>query len=259
MTTARGRRVNASGMLTALALVGAWEAVVSGRIVELSTIPAPSAVAVRAGSLVTSGTLTADLLHTLWVTVLGWLVAAGTGVIAGLVLALWRPAWRWSMASLELLRAVPPVTLAPIALLVFGFSVSTELTLVIYASTWPVLVSTLEGARMVRPELLEVARTLRLSRRATLTKVVLPAAAPSIAVGLQLALSLALVLAVVAELVGNPAGLGNGLVLAQLALQPEAAFAYFFAIGLLGIVLNASLRGLLARVPAARPPAGCAP
>lgn len=253
MTTVRDPRVNAGGLVTALALVGAWEALVTGGVVELSTVPAPSAVAVRLAGLVTSGTLVADLLHTLRVTVVGWLVASGTGVVAGLVLGLWRPAWRWSMASLELLRAVPPVTLVPVALLVFGFSVRTELTLVVYASTWPVLVSTLEGARLVRPELRDVARTLRLSRRATLTKVVLPAAAPSIAVGLQLALSLALVLAVVAELVGNPAGLGNGLVLAQLALQPEAAFAYFFAIGLLGIALNAGLRRLVARIPAARP------
>lgn len=253
MTTARGRRVDGSGLLTGLALIGVWEALVTGGVVELSTVPAPSAVAARLSSLVTSGTLVTDLLHTLQVTLLGWLIASGTGVVAGVVLGLWRPAWRWSMASLELLRAVPPVTLVPIALLAFGFSLRTELTLVVYASTWPVLVSALEGVRTVRPELRDVARTLRLSRRATLTKVVLPAAAPSIAVGLQLALSLALVLAVVAELVGNPAGLGHGLVLAQLALQPEAAFAYFFAIGLLGVALNAALRQVLARVPAARP------
>lgn len=259
MTTVRGRHVDASGLLTALALVAAWEALVRGGAVQLSTIPAPSAVAVRSVDLVTSGVLLVDLLHTLWVTVLGWLIASGTGVVVGLVLGLWRPAWRWSMASLELLRAVPPVTLVPVALLMFGFSMRTELTLVVYASTWPVLVSSLEGARRVRPELREVARTLRLSRRATLTKVVLPAAAPSIAVGLQLALSLALVLAVVAELVGNPAGLGNGLLLAQLALQPEAAFAYFFTIGLLGVALNAGLRRLLAQVPAARPHSDGAP
>lgn len=114
--------------------------------------------------------------------------------------------------------------------------------LVVYASAWPVLVNTLEGVRSVRSELQDVVRTLRLSRTAALRKVVVPAAAQSIFVGLQLGLSLALVLAVVAELVGNPAGLGNGLIRAQLALRPEEMFVYFFTIGLLGIGLNAGLR-----------------
>ena len=69
---------------------------------------------------------------------------------------------------------------------------------------------------------------------------VLPAAMPSIVVGLRLALSLSLVLAVVAEMIGNPSGLGNALVSAQQALQPEEMFAYVFAIGLLGVGLNAA-------------------
>jgi len=247
------RRVNVAGLLTMLALLGVWETAVRAASLQLTTLPPPSAVAARAGDLLLSGTLVADLLHTLQVTLLGWLLAGVIGVTLGLFLGLWRPAWRWSMASLELLRAVPPITLVPMALFVFGFSVRTELTLVVYASTWPVLVNTLEGARAVRPELRDVARTLRLSRWQTLRKVVLPAAAPSILVGLQLGLSLALVLAIVAELVGNPAGLGQGLVLAQLALRPEEMFVYFFTIGLLGIGLNAALRVLVARIPGTTP------
>lgn len=235
-----------------LALVAGWEAVVRGGL-DFTTLPAPSAVAARAGDLLRSGDLLADLLHTLRVTLLGWVLASALGIALGLALALWRPAWRWSMASLELLRAVPPITLVPMALLVFGFSIRTELTIVVYASAWPVLVNTLEGARSVRTELRDVARTLRLSRRTTLWKIVLPATAPSIVVGLRLGLSLALVLAVVAELVGNPAGLGNGLVLAQLALKPEEMFAYFFTIGLLGIGLNAGLLRLTAWIPATVP------
>lgn len=261
MSSASGalRRANLPGALTMLTLVLLWEGLVRTGAVRFSTLPAPSAVAVRWGELVRSGDLAADLLHTLRVTLLGWLLAAALGVGLGLVLGLWRPAWRWSMASLEMLRAVPPVTLVPTALLAFGFSVRTELTLVVYASAWPVLVHTLDGVRAVRPELQDTARTLRLSPRATLSKLVLPAAAPSILVGLQLGLSLALVLAVVAELVGNPAGLGNGLVLAQLALQPEEMFAYFFTIGLLGVGLNAGLRRLAAQVPATGPGSGREP
>jgi len=241
------RRINGLGLLTMIVLLGLWEVLVRSGVLDFQNLPAPSAVTARAQDLVASGELVVSLLHTVRVTLLGWLIASVVGVALGLVLGLWRPAWRWSMASLEMLRAVPPISLVPLALFVFGFSVRTELTLIIYASAWPVLINTIEGVRTVQQELHDVARMLRLSRVETLRKIVLPAALPSIVVGLQLSLSLALVLAVVAELVGNPSGLGNGLILAQLALRPEEVFVYVFTIGLLGIVLNAAFRQVAAR------------
>lgn len=103
------------------------------------------------------------------------------------------------------------------------------------------LVNTIDGLRRVPAELLDVARVLRMRTGTRIRKVLLPAAMPSIVVGLRLSLSLSLVLAVVAEMIGNPDGLGNALVSAQQALQPEEMFAYVFAIGLLGIGLNAAL------------------
>jgi ABC-type nitrate/sulfonate/bicarbonate transport system permease component len=151
------------------------------------------------------------------------------------------------MASIEVLRAVPPVSLVPVALLVFGFSVRMELVLIVYVSAWPVLVNTIDGVRGVRSELLDVARMLRLSRATTVRRIVVPAAMPSIVVGLRLALSLSLVLAVVAEMLGNPRGLGNALVRAQQALQPAQMFAYVLAIGVLGVALNGAFRFLSSR------------
>jgi NitT/TauT family transport system permease protein len=139
------------------------------------------------------------------------------------------------------------VTLVPVALLMFGFSARMELSLILFASAWPVLLSTIGGVRSARDELLDVARVLRLSRPATLAKIVLPGAVRSIVVGLRLALSLSLVLAVVAEMLGNPSGLGHALVAAQQALQPEEMFAYVFAIGLLGVGLNSAFGYVIAR------------
>ena len=50
-------------------------------------------------------------------------------------------------------------------------------------------------------------------------------------------------------MVGNPAGVGNGLMMARQALQPSLMFVYVILAGLLGIVLN-WLFGLLARLVA---------
>ncbi|HWC11495.1 MAG TPA: ABC transporter permease [Acidimicrobiales bacterium] len=241
------RRVNGPGVLTMLVLLGLWEALIRFGAIDFQNLPAPSAVAARSVDLVLSGELAGNVVHTLRVTLIGWTAASAVGIALGVLLGLWRPAWRWSMASIEVLRAVPPVALVPVAVLLFGFSVRMELLLIVYAGAWPVLINTIDGVRHVRTELLDVATMLRLSKLAALRKIVLPAAMPAIAVGLRLALSLALVLAVVAEMVGNPRGVGNALIAAQQALQPEEMFAYVFTIGLLGIGLNAVFRSVAAR------------
>ena len=217
------RRVNYLGLLTMAVFVGAWEALVRFGGLDYEFLPAPSAIAGGAGTL------------------LGWLLASSLGIGLGLVLGLSKTAWRWSMASIEVMRAIPPVSLVPVAVLVFGFSIRMELTISFFVSAWPVLVNTIDGVRGVRGELLDLAAMLRMPPLTRIARIVLPSAMPSILVGLRLAKSLSLVLAVVAEMIGNPAGLGNALVRAQQALQPAQMFAYVLAIGLLGVGLNAAL------------------
>lgn len=243
MASAPRRRVrlNIPGLVTMGVLVMLWELVVRTHTVDFEYLPAPSGVGRALGSLAASGKLLDVTSHTLRATLIGWLLAAAAGIALGTWLGLSRTAWRYSMASIEVMRAIPPISLVPLALLVFGFSLRTELVLVVYVGTWTVLVNTIDGVRNVTPELLDVARILRMSRIQRVRTIVLPSATPSIVVGLRLALSLALVLAVVAEMIGNPHGLGNALVRAQQALQPEQMFAYVVTIGLLGVGLNGVL------------------
>lgn len=239
-------RVNVVGLVTAVGLASLWEAVVRSGLVTYQYLPSPTAIAASLGELLASGALLAALTHTVTVTLIGWVAAAVIGIGLGTLLGLSGTAYRHSITSFEVMRAVPPITLVPAALLIFGFSVSMELVIVVYAGAWPLLMNTLGGVRGVPTELLDVARMLRMPKTMVLRKVILPAALPSIVVGLRLALSLCLVLAVVAEMVGNPAGLGNGLISAQLAIQPERMFAYVLAIGVVGIVLNGSFRAAAA-------------
>lgn len=234
--------VNTLGLLTAAVLVGLWEGLVRLRVLDYQYLPAPSEIARGLGMLAVSGDLLPDVLHTLKVTLLGWAAASALGITLGVALGLSNRAWRYSMASMEVARAVPPITLVPLALLLFGFSLRMELVIVVFASVWPVLVNTIGGVRRVPAELLDVARMLRFTRVETTTKMVVPAAMPLIVVGLRLALSLALVLAIVAEMIGNPTGLGNGVVRSQQALQPDAMFAYVVTIGFLGVMLNTAFR-----------------
>jgi len=228
------------------ALAGAWELLVRTNVANIQFLPAPSEIVVAAQEALLDDQLVGRIAHTVGVTALGWTIASVVGLSLGLLLGLSPTAYRYSMTSFEVTRAVPPITFVPAALLIFGFSLKMELVLVIFGGIWPVLVNTIGGVRSIAPELRDVGTMLKLSRLATIRKIVLPAALPSVLVGLRLALSLCLVLAIVAEIVGNPAGLGNGLISARQALQPALMFVYVITAGLLGIALNAVL-GVVAK------------
>jgi ABC-type nitrate/sulfonate/bicarbonate transport system permease component len=236
------RRINVLGLATVVALVGVWELLVRSETIDFEFLPAPSGIAEALGSLISSGDLFAPVVHTLRSALVGWMLAGLLGIFLGVWLGLSNTAWRYSMASVEIIRAIPPISLVPVSLLVFGFSLRMELVVIVYAGAWTVLVNTIDGVRNLRPELLDVGRMLQMSKLTAIRKLILPSALPSIIVGLRLAMSLSLVLAVVAEMIGNPSGLGNALVRAQQALQPEQMFAYVVTIGVLGVVLNTGLR-----------------
>ncbi len=235
-------RINGSGLVVAAALLLAWEGAVRTGAVSFDALPAPSAVVGAARDLMATGELPVAVVHTLRVTVTGWVAASVIGVGLGTPLGRNATVHRWSMTSFEAAKAVPPITLVPAALLLFGFSLWMELSLVVFAGVWPVLINTVGGIHQVPTELLDVARTAGLGRWSTIRLVVLPAALPEIIVGLRLSLSLCLVLAVIAEMLGNPAGIGNALILAQQGLRPADMFVYVTAAGLLGVALGGLLR-----------------
>ncbi|HEY0450308.1 ABC transporter permease [Actinophytocola sp.] len=237
------RRLNLPGTAVFVLGLGLWELLVRTGVLSFSYLPPPTNVATGLGELFGSGELVTALGHTLLAALSGWAIAGVAGVAAGAVLGLVRPVWTYSMASLEALRALPIVAFVPVAVLLYGFSVQTEIMVGFYAALWPILLNTISGMR-TEQRMVEAGRVLRLSRAAVLWKIRLPAATASIVVGLRLGLSTSLVLTLVAEMVGNPAGLGFLLVAKGQALQPAQMFAAVFVIGVTGIVLNGLVMGL---------------
>ena len=235
-------RVNLLGAATGIGLLVVWELVIRAGLLDLEYLPLPSEVAAGAWEIVENGKLLENLAHTLAAAVLGWLIAVAVGVPLGTLIGLVRPVWTYVMASVDSLRALPIVAFVPVAVLLFGFSMRTEILVAFYAALWPITLNTIAGMQSLDARKREVGRVLRLGTFAELWKLRLPAATPSIVVGLRLGIAISLVLTLVAEMVGNPAGLGFALIQTAQALRPELMFAYIIAIGLTGIVLNTLLQ-----------------
>jgi ABC-type nitrate/sulfonate/bicarbonate transport system permease component len=204
----------------------------------------PSAAALAWWRAAADGSLWQGTAFTLGSAAAGLALGFGLGTLAGCALGLSRRAAAFAFAGVEVLRPVPSVALIPLAMLVFGFGLRMELSVVAFATFWPVLVLAQAAVRQVEPQLLEVARALQLGRAATLRSIVLPAMLPRLFIALRLAVAIALVVAVTVEIAANPHGMGYALMVAQQSLDPALMLAWLFWIGVVGWTVNAGALAL---------------
>jgi ABC-type nitrate/sulfonate/bicarbonate transport system permease component len=208
------------------------------------SIAPPSIAVAELGRSLADGSLLEATLFTLHAAGLGLAIGGGLGVLLGLLLGLSLRAAKAAFLSIEVFRPIPSVALIPLAMLVFGFGVDMEASIVAFATFWPAAILTQAAVRQVEPRLLEVATVLGLSTVAKLWKVVLPAIVPRLFVALRLCVGVALVVAVTVEIAANPHGLGFGLSMAQQTLRPALMLAWLFWIACVGYGLNAAALAL---------------
>jgi sulfonate transport system permease protein len=201
---------------------------------------APPSTAVSAFyRALTDGSLASATAFTLGSAALGLALACVLGIAAGTLLGLSRRAASASFLTVEVLRPIPSVALIPLAMLVYGFGLRMEVSVVAFACFWPMLVLTQAAVQQVEPRLLEVSAALQLSPWARFVKVVLPSIVPRLFVALRLGVAIALVVAVTVEIAANPHGMGYALMIAQQSLDPALMLAWLFWIGAVGFVINA--------------------
>lgn len=229
------------GALIPVLVFALWEAGGRAGLLPPDSFSRPSDIAVAFAGALADGSLLLATRQTIEAALAGFAVAAVAGVLIGAVLGLSPLLGRIVGPSIEALRPIPSVALAPLTLLLFGFGLRMEAGVVAFACIWPVLLVTVAAVRGIEPRLLEVAQTLELDFPARLRKIILPAALGRIMVGLRVALSISLIVAVTVEIIMNPRGLGYGMIIAQQSLQPALMYAQLLWLGLLGWGLNAAL------------------
>ena len=207
-------------------------------------IAPPSAALLAFGRAALDGSLLQATSFTLASAALGLVVGGALGVPLGIALGLSKRAARWSLLSVEMLRPVPSVALIPLAMLVFGFGLRMEFSVVAFATFWPMLVLTQAAVAQVEPRLLEVSQVLGLSTTQRCFKIVLPAIVPRLFVALRLGVAVALVVAVTVEIAANPNGMGYAMMIAQQSLDPALMLAWLGWIGVVGYAINAAALAL---------------
>ena len=156
---------------------------------------------------------------------LGFLVGAGGGFVAGVLLGWSRTFGYWAHPIMRLIGPLPAIAWLPIAFYAFPSSWSASIFLIGLTTGFPVTVLTWSGVASVNASYYDVARTLGASRLFLVFKVAIPAALPHVFVGLFMGLGASFAVLVTAEMMGVKAGLGFYLQWAQ----GWAAYANMYA------------------------------
>jgi len=237
------RRYLVGAMIPVAFLIG-WEASTRTGLLTLESLSRPSDILMAGYAALRDGSLLLATMQTCETALLGLAIAAIAGIVIGAVLGLSSTAERIIGPTIEALRPIPAIAFMPLALMMFGFGVGLEASIVAYACVWPILIVTIAAVRAVEGRLLDVAAVLELPVWKKMAKIVLPAAFARINVGLRIAAAISLVVAVTVEIVLNPRGLGYHLILAEQSLEIGLMWAQLVWLCLLGYVLNLLLSRL---------------
>ncbi|MFF2092871.1 ABC transporter permease [Paenibacillus sp. NPDC058174] len=185
-----------------------WEA--AGRMGKLNPIllPAPSKILEEFVSLTASGELARHLGISAWRALLGFLLGGGLGLATGVWVGFSYKTERLLDPTLQMLRTLPHLAIAPLFILWFGFGEMSKILLIAKGTFFPLYVNTFLGIRSVDGKLFDVGRVLQFSKWHMITKLIIPAAMPNILLGVRLSVGVAWLVLVVAEMMGSSSGIG---------------------------------------------------
>jgi NitT/TauT family transport system permease protein len=229
-----------------------WETLPRLDLVDRVFLPPLSDVMITAAQLLRSGTLQEHLLASLSRSFSGLALAIAIAVPAGLAIAWDRRVADLFNPVLELFRNTAPLALLPVFTLILGIGEISKIAMVLYASTWPILLSTINGVRTVDPLLIKAGRSMSLGSAPLFAKIILPASVPTIFTGIRLAAAHSVLVLIAAEMVGAKAGLGYFVNAAEFNFQIPEMYAGIVTLALLGLVVNLVLVHVESRLSAWR-------
>jgi len=222
--------------LSIFAGVALWE--IAGRSTSKAFMVPFSETLVRLWQLVTRGEFLTQLYDSAQLFLTGFLLALIIGAPLGLLLARIRVLRIGLEPYLMTLYATPMVALIPFILSMMGFGFAPKVLVVFLFTVFPVVYNTVEGARSIKPELIEVARSYRSTEWSLWREVMVPYTLPYMMTGVRQAIGRALVGMIAAEFFLSSTGLGQLIMGASQDFDTAGVFACILVIGLIGVGLT---------------------
>jgi NitT/TauT family transport system permease protein len=228
-------RRNAPFWISLLAGIALWE--IAGRSTSAAFMVPFSETIVRLLQLVATGEFLRQLLDSATLFSTGFVLALIVGAPLGVLLARVRLLRIGIEPYIMTLYATPMVALIPFILSMMGFGFAPKVLVVFLFAVFPVLYNTVEGARSIKPEMIEVAKSFRSNEWSLWREVLLPYTLPYMMTGVRQAIGRALVGMIAAEFFLSATGLGQLIMGASQNFDTGGVFASILIIGLIGVGL----------------------
>jgi NitT/TauT family transport system permease protein len=204
-----------------------------------------------------SGSICQNTLISLLRVILGFSLAAITGISLGILIGTTGLIRKILSPLIEIFRPLCPIAWMPFAIAVFGMQtvpqmvgidrsetifdqVQTGMVFVLFwGAFFPILINTCDGIKGVRENYVILAESLGAGRRSLIFRVYIPAALPNILTGLRQGLGLSWFVIIAAELLpGTNSGIGYLLFYASNMLEMPVVIACMVVVAVVGASLN---------------------
>jgi NitT/TauT family transport system permease protein len=242
-----GRQPTKSGYLLIAASVFiaigvCWWAFSALGVVPPIFLPTPQSVLAKMAQLAQDGTLWADLKISLYRITVAFLISSLMSILFG-VLAGSYGFWKASLEPLvDFVRYMPVVAFVPLTILWSGTGDFQKFLIIWLGTFFQQVLMVMDSVKRVPVDFIGLGRTLGMSDRKILWKIVLPSAMPGIWDALRVSLGWAWTWLVLAELVASTSGLGYRIVVSQRYFQTDTIIGYILFLGILGLITDQAMR-----------------
>jgi NitT/TauT family transport system permease protein len=222
-----------------------WEALVRLLHVPEFILPPPSNFLLR---IVTDyQQLTIEGLITTRLVIYGFIAGAVPGMILGYAIANSRLVEQFLYPLVVFVQGLPKITLAPLMLVWFGYSIFPKIFLTALITFFPVLVDSVSGFKSIDRRHYYLSRSTGASWWQTFRKIQVPSAAPSIFSGFKITIVVAVTVVIVVEWLNSNNGLGYVVLRAMDNHDTSLIFATLIVASSIGVVLSYAVE-LLERI-----------
>lgn len=222
-----------------------WWVLSESEIVNPKFLPSPLDVIGALGRLWEKGLFFDDLQASLFRVGSGFLLAAVLSVPLGIAMGAFAAVRSLLEPIIGIVRYMPAPAFIPLLIIYLGLDEAPKVALIFIGVIFFNTLMIMDAVKFVPKHLLETTYTLGGSQLQTLTQVITPYVLPNIIDTFRINMAAAWNLVVVAELIAANEGLGKRIAIAQKFFRTDEIFAYLIILGVIGFLVDLSLRMLL--------------
>ncbi|HXJ81555.1 MAG TPA: ABC transporter permease [Candidatus Methylomirabilis sp.] len=241
-TTAVGLAV--CSVVVGLAL---WQ-VLAGWAMRSPLFPTPAETVHAFVRHAASGKLLGDVNASMARLLIGWSVGGLWGIALGLAMGAFRPVRYYFEPAIQFLRFIPGIAWITPFTVWWGVGELSKVMLILYTSTFIVMLNTMMGVFALPPARIRAARCFEAGPFDIFFHVTLPSTVPFIVTGLRISMGNSFMILVAAEMLASDRGLGFLIFNSRSYLATDLIFVGIITLGALGLASDFVFHSLAARL-----------